>query len=46
MAGANFTGTLATPPKAATRPPADTVDTTGVVDPLLREIQQIAQASR
>ncbi len=32
MAGANFTGTLATPPKAAAaRPPADTVDTAGVV---------------
>jgi LCP family protein required for cell wall assembly len=39
MAGANFTGTLATPPKAATRPPADTVDTAGVV-PAMREIQR------
>ncbi len=41
ISGANFTGTLATPPKAATRPPADTVDTAGVV-PAMREIQRSA----
>ncbi len=41
MAGANFTGTLATPPKAETRPAADTVSTAGVV-PAMREIQPSA----
>lgn len=41
MTGANFTGTLATPPKAATRPPADTVDTAGVV-PAIRDVQRSA----
>lgn len=41
MTGANFTGTLATPPKAASRPPAEVVSTAGVV-PALRQIQQSA----
>ena len=41
MTGANFTGTLATPPKAASRPPSDVVTTAGVV-PAMRQIQQSA----
>lgn len=32
VAGADFTGRLATPPKAEARPPADTVDTTSLVE--------------
>ena len=34
VAGADFTGTLATPPKAEARPPASTIDTTSLVDGL------------
>ena len=38
----NFTGTLATPPKAAARPPAGTVDTTSLVDRDARDPQRSA----
>ena len=36
VAGADFTGTLATPPKAEARPAASTVDTTSLVDGVRR----------
>lgn len=45
VAGADFTGTLATPPKAEARPAADTVDTTSLVAPL-RGLRSEAQGMR
>jgi LCP family protein required for cell wall assembly len=36
VAGADFDGTLKPPPKPETRPPANTIDTTSLVDPLRR----------